>query len=66
MDANGTGAEQVGAALGALLPSSEREQDWVDAARGELWEKAEQIGREAAIGCAVWPNSKPARQIVDC
>jgi hypothetical protein len=37
-----------GAALGALLPSSRREQDWVDAARGELWEKAEQIGHEAA------------------
>ena len=37
-----------GAALGALLPSPRREQDWVDAARGELWEKAEQIGHDAA------------------
>ena len=37
-----------GAALGALLPSSRREQDWVDATRGELWEKAEQISHEAA------------------
>ena len=37
-----------GAALGALLPSSRGEQDWVDAARGELWDKAEQIGHEAA------------------
>jgi hypothetical protein len=30
------------------MPSSRREQDWVDAARGERWEKAEQIGHEAA------------------
>ena len=47
-DANGTGAEQVGSAIAALLPSSRREQDWVDAARGELWEKAGQIGHDAA------------------
>jgi hypothetical protein len=47
-DANGTGAEQIGSTIAALLPSSRREQDWVDAARGELWEKAEQIGHEAA------------------
>jgi Protein of unknown function (DUF3618) len=37
-----------GAAIAALLPSSKREQDWLDATRGELWEKAEQIGHEAA------------------
>jgi hypothetical protein len=37
-----------GAAIAALLPSSRREQDRGAAARGELWEKAEQIGHEAA------------------
>ena len=37
-----------GAAIAALLPSSKREQDWLDTTRGELWEKAEQIGHEAA------------------
>jgi hypothetical protein len=37
-----------GAAIAALLPSSKREQDWLDETRGELWEKAEQIGHEAA------------------
>jgi hypothetical protein len=37
-----------GAAIAALLPSSKREQDWLEATRGELWEKAEQIGHEAA------------------
>jgi Protein of unknown function (DUF3618) len=37
-----------GAAIAALLPSSKREQDWLNATRGELWEKAEQIGHEAA------------------
>jgi Protein of unknown function (DUF3618) len=37
-----------GGAIAALLPSSKREQDWLEATRGELWEKAEQIGHEAA------------------
>jgi hypothetical protein len=37
-----------GAAIAALLPSSKREQDGLNATRGELWEKAEQIGHEAA------------------
>jgi hypothetical protein len=37
-----------GAAIAALLPSTRREQDWLDAARGELLDKAEQIGHEAA------------------
>ena len=37
-----------GAAIAALLPSSKREQDWLDTTRGELWKKAEQIGHEAA------------------
>jgi hypothetical protein len=37
-----------GAAIAALLPSSKREQDWLGATRGELWEKAQQIGHEAA------------------
>jgi Protein of unknown function (DUF3618) len=37
-----------GAAIAALLPSSGREQDWLEAARGEVWDRAEQIGHEAA------------------
>ena len=37
-----------GAAIAALLPSSRREQDWLEVARGEMWDKAEQIGHEAA------------------
>jgi hypothetical protein len=37
-----------GAAIAALLPSSRREQDWLDTTRGELWDKAERLGRDAA------------------
>jgi uncharacterized protein DUF3618 len=37
-----------GAAIAALLPATRREQEWVDKAREGLWNKAEEIGHEAA------------------
>jgi hypothetical protein len=37
-----------GAALALLLPATKREQEWVGKTREELWNKAEEIGHEAA------------------
>jgi Protein of unknown function (DUF3618) len=55
-----------GAAMAALLPSSRREQDWLDAARGELLDKAEAIGHQAADRVRSVAEQNPARPIVDC
>jgi hypothetical protein len=37
-----------GAAIAALLPATKREREWVDKAREGLWNKAEELGHEAA------------------
>jgi hypothetical protein len=37
-----------GAALALLLPATNREQEWLGKTREELWNKAEEIGHEAA------------------
>jgi uncharacterized protein DUF3618 len=37
-----------GAALALLLPAANREQEWVGKAREELWNRAEEIGHQAA------------------
>jgi hypothetical protein len=37
-----------GAALALLLPATAREQEWLGKTREELWNKAEEIGHEAA------------------
>ncbi len=37
-----------GAALALLLPATKREQEWLGKTREELWNKAEEIGHEAA------------------
>jgi len=37
-----------GAALALLLPATKREQEWLGKTREELWNKAEEIGHQAA------------------